>query len=361
MKRIFAMISIFMLLLCSCKTIAPAPTPIYDTPPVEAPFDVTVGGIQLEAVYQENGVYYMRADTLLSFVGGNAQANSGIETHSLTVTIDGNSTVYTSGGDTPNAFYDGEYWYLPYEELLTQKGYHLYKDPAGDRYYTCYPKAESLSAGVEVPILMYHAVSDDLWGISGLFVSPANMEKQLQYLADNGYTPIWFEDLANIETIEKPVILTFDDGYDDNYTELFPLLKKYNMKATVFMITGSIGAEHYLTADQIQDMSGSGLVSFQSHTVSHPDLGQCTAEELDAELLNSKATLARLTGKEPFVLCYPMGKWSELSLEKTAEHYEYGIFMSGKTFVTGETDRVKIYRKYVSRTTSLDSFASMIK
>ncbi len=361
MKKTFAVCCLILLLFSSCQKITPPPTPVYDTPPVEAPFQVAVNGTFLDAVYLEKNEYYMRGDQLLSLIGGTAQAQTGIETHSLTVTVNGQDTVYTAGGEAPNAYFDGEYWYLPYEQWLEEAGYHYYEDPKGDRYYTLYPKAETLYKGAKVPVLMYHAVSDDLWGIAGLFVSPANMEKQLQYLADNGYTPIWFEDLAHIETIEKPVILTFDDGYDDNYTNLFPLLKKYNMKATVFMITGSIGATRYLTAEQIKEMNESGLVSFQSHTVSHPDLGKCTAEELDTEMLESKATLARLTGKEPFVLCYPMGKWSELSLEKTAEHYEYGIFMTGKTFVTGETDRVRVYRKYIARSTTLNEFAGMLK
>ncbi len=361
MKRIISLILILMLSLCSCHKAPPPPTPIYDPAPAAAPFAVTVDGIALDAVYQEKGVDYMKADALLSLLGGSAQEQIGIETHTLTVTEGNQETVYTSGGDAPNALFDGENWYLPYENALQEAGYHRYVAPEGERYYTRYPTAESLFEAKEVPVLMYHAVSDDLWGIAGLFVSPANMEKQLQYLADKGYTPIWFEDLAHIETIEKPVILTFDDGYDDNYTNLFPLLKKYNMKATIFMITGSIGANHYLTADQIKEMDQSGLVSFQSHTVSHPDLGKCTAEELDAEMQNSKATLARLTGKEPFVLCYPMGKWSDLSLEKTAEHYEFGLFMSGSTFVTGKTDPVRIYRKYVSRSTSVEEFAGMIR
>ena len=74
---------------------------------------------------------------------------------------------------------------------------------------------------------MYHAVGDDCWGEEHLFVRPAELEQQLQYLSENGY--------------EKPVILTFDDGYDDNYTLLLPLLQKYHMKATIFMIAGDIG------------------------------------------------------------------------------------------------------------------------
>lgn len=88
--------------------------------------------------------------------------------------------------------------------------------------------------GRQVPVLMYHAVGDDCWGEEHLFVRPAELEQQLQYLSENGYETIFFEDLAHLERYEKPVILTFDDGYDDNYTLLLPLLQKYHMKATIF-------------------------------------------------------------------------------------------------------------------------------
>lgn len=64
------------------------------------------------------------------------------------------------------------------------------------------------------------------------------MRQQLQYLWDNGYEPIFFSDLTHLEDYDKPVLLTFDDGYIGNYTELYPLLQEYNMKATIFISTG---------------------------------------------------------------------------------------------------------------------------
>ena len=107
--------------------------------------------------------------------------------------------------------------------------------------------------GRQVPVLMYHAVGDDCWGEEHLFVRPAELEQQLQYLSENGYETIFFEDLAHLERYEKPVILTFDDGYDDNYTLLLPLLQKYHMKATIFMIAGDIGGPHKLTQPQLDE------------------------------------------------------------------------------------------------------------
>ena len=89
------------------------------------------------------------------------------------------------------------------------------------------PEASSGESAQAVPVFMYHAVSDDVWGVEHLFVSPSEMEKQLAFLQENGYSTIWFEDLEHVGDYEKPVILTFDDGYDDNYSELYPLLQKY--------------------------------------------------------------------------------------------------------------------------------------
>ena len=115
------------------------------------------------------------------------------------------------------------------------------------------------SAGVRVPVLMYHAVGDDCWGEESLFVKPEELEKQLQYLSENGYETIFFEDLSRIEQYEKPVLLTFDDGYDDNAETLLPLLQKYGMKATIFLIAGDVGKPHKLTRAQLAELVQSGL------------------------------------------------------------------------------------------------------
>lgn len=128
------------------------------------------------------------------------------------------------------------------------------------------------SAGVRVPVLMYHAVGDDCWGEESLFVKPEELEKQLQYLSENGYETIFFEDLSHIEQYEKPVLLTFDDGYDDNAEMLLPLLQKYGMKATIFLIAGDVGKPHKLTRAQLAELVQSGLVSIQSHGWSHRNM-----------------------------------------------------------------------------------------
>jgi peptidoglycan/xylan/chitin deacetylase (PgdA/CDA1 family) len=206
---------------------------------------------------------------------------------------------------------------------------------------------------------MYHAVSDNCWGIAQLFVSPAEMDKQLQWLKEEGYTTIHFEDLGRVDEIEKPVLLTFDDGYLDNYSELFPLLKKHNAKATIFMITGSTGSWNHFTKEQAKEMDESGLVSLQSHTVTHEKISTLSQEQLEYELAESKKMLAEMIGKESFVLCYPYGDFSESTLLPTAEHYQFALKMSGKTFETGDPS-LKIARKYVKRSTTLEEFKEMV-
>ena len=255
---------------------------------------------------------------------------------------------------------DGASWCVPVE-LLPALGLTELVDPELDqRYYTRIAKHDEIPTGCRVPVLMYHAVSDDnIWGIPELFVSPVQLEKQIQAMLDAGYTPITFEDLDRIDEIEKPVMLTFDDGYDDNYTELFPLLQKYNVKATVFMIVNDIGKNHKLTKERIKEMSDSGLVSIQSHTLSHGYLDEMYESQLHRENRDSMIALARITGKQPFVLCYPTGRSSGASREITAQYYEYGLCMGGPCWVTGDAP-YRIYRYYISRYTDVDTFLSYL-
>ncbi|MBQ8548998.1 MAG: polysaccharide deacetylase family protein [Lachnospiraceae bacterium] len=366
--RLWAVLCIVLLLLSGCAAPAPQqeegqkPVTVYGETPTQVKGEILLNGAPLTALYEADGELYLEESEFLLAVEGETNPSLGTDNHTISVTVGEQTVTYeTAPKEGAHAIFDGKRWYLPCEDLMEKLGYHLFEDAEENcRYITAYPKAETLYKGVEVPVLMYHAVGNDLWGTEQLFVSPASMEEQLKYLKENGYTPIWFEDLAHVETIEKPIILTFDDGYGDIYTNLYPLLKEYEVKATVFLITGSIGGDHYLTEKQIQKMYSSGYVSIQSHTVTHPDLSECSEEELKEELLKSKGVIAKLTGKEPFVLCYPKGKWSKESLEMTDMYYEYGVFMSGEPFVTGETDPLRIYRKYISRSTTLDQFKSMI-
>ncbi len=250
---------------------------------------------------------------------------------------------------------------VPIEDIMASLHMGYYTDAETKTVYiTRGADVDTIPQDVKVPVLMYHAVSDDIWGSADLFVSPAEMEKQLAYLQENGYTTITFEDLPHIDEIDKPVLLTFDDGYRDNYTELFPLLQKYEAKATVFVITDAIGNDLYLTPEMIAEMSESGLVSIQSHTDTHPDLSTLQEEDTRREMADSKLKLMRITGKEPFVLCYPTGKYSDITLKVIGDYYAYGLKMNGGVYNTSD-DVYRINRIYISRYTDISAFAAKIK
>ena len=211
--------------------------------------------------------------------------------------------------------------------------------------------------GRQVPVLMYHAVGDDCWGEEHLFVRPAELEQQLQYLSENGYETIFFEDLAHLERYEKPVILTFDDGYDDNYTLLLPLLQKYHMKATIFMIAGDIGGPHKLTQPQLRELTQSGLVSIQSHGWSHKNMAAMGWPALVCELLRSKLALTLACGCVPTAVSYPNGKCTERTRTAAGWFYAYGVRTFDGSYLTG-TDPLLIPRIAVTRDMTLEQFKS---
>lgn len=289
-----------------------------------------------------------------------------VESSGKTVIYEGKAleTYYIDGGDTLMALAsdlqeEGEY--IPLLETVAQREYPMWEDEeSGILYITPSAKRFAIPEDVDVPVLMYHAVSDYMWGISELFVSPSEMEKQLAYLVENGYDPIWFEDLSHVEDYDKPVILTFDDGYDDNYTELFPLLQKYQVKATIFIIGNAMGMSHKMTAEQVKELSDSGLVSIQSHGYTHNNMDAMGAEELEYELGETWRVLTRVTGKIPSVLCYPSGRYYSKTLEIAEKYYNFGLKMNGNLYNTSVDDPYLVSRYYIARYTDIYTFAAYV-
>ena len=236
------------------------------------------------------------------------------------------------------------------------------KDGERDHVYIITQDGQwQIPEGYRVPILMYHGVSDNMWGMTDLFIKPSEMEAQIVWILENGYTPIWFEDLPRVNEIEKPVMLTYDDGYVDNYVDLFPILKKYNVKATIFVVTGTADYNpNSLTTQQIKELSDSGLVSIQSHTVTHPYLRGMTREQQEYELTKSYLDIAHITGKAPTVICYPSGSYDDTTMELAKQYYRMGINMNGNDYVTGE-DPYLVDRFYITRRDPLQKVIGCIQ
>lgn len=199
----------------------------------------------------------------------------------------------------------------------------------------------------QVPILMYHHLAEQ--GQGDDIISVSRFEEQIRALSDAGYTAVSFEDLKawveqGTELPEKPVVITFDDGYESNYSLAYPILKKYGMKATIFVIGVSVGKDTYkdtgeamiphFSLEQAAEMEQSGLVDVESHGY---DIHQVTGRDPEpirkgvlplagesdwdyAEFLKEDCRkMAELLGKTPGVLAYPYGDCSELSEEVLGE------------------------------------------
>lgn len=173
---------------------------------------------------------------------------------------------------------------------------------------------------VFAPILMYHHIrvnprpADPVW--AALNVRRSDLDAQLNYLQSHGFTTIDLSDLlagfADHNNLPaKPVILTFDDGYDSFYTNAFPILKKYQMKAVQFVITGMVDKSGYLTWDQILEMDKSGLVQIGAHTQTHINLPDFTLAQDKAEIFGSKTDLEAKLGHKVDFFAYPYGSYSQ--------------------------------------------------
>ena len=355
------------------ETLPPETTePPVTEPALEAGMSVTTDGDELGSgsVICE-GVTYVKAGEFLEALDG-AQF-SGNDTDGYTLSWKG--AEYAFLPETEGLLRDGAVtvlsspiltWqkavWIPVEEICAVLGISVLSDEeTGMLYCTAAAGTWEFPSGVKIPVLMYHGVTDDTWGEPELFVSPSDMEEQIRYLVENGYDTITFEDWSHLEDFDKPVMLTFDDGYLDNYQELFPILQKYNAKATIFVITTSVDRdERTMTSEQAREMAASGLVSIQSHTYNHPHLSECDETQLHKQMRWSYYAITRMTGYEPFVICYPYGDSDQLARDVAMEYYRFGLNMTGGLYTTG-TDESQITRYYVARSTSLSEFISMVE
>lgn len=183
---------------------------------------------------------------------------------------------------------------------------------------------QPVPSGTYPTILTYHLILDEPYTqFTNLFVKVSDFESQLQNLNAAGYNYLFADEFG--EVTSKSVIITFDDGYEDNYTNMLPLLKKYNARATVFLIAYKIDKPGYLSSAQIKEMADSGLVRFGSHTSSHYDLRTIGEAQLRDELGGSKNIISSLTGQDINCVCYPAGGYNSTTLALAAEYYSYGF------------------------------------
>jgi peptidoglycan/xylan/chitin deacetylase (PgdA/CDA1 family) len=176
-------------------------------------------------------------------------------------------------------------------------------------------------------ILMYHSIGDERPGMETITVSTEVFRAQMAYLRRHHYRVVPLEEITTalrqgVPIPRRTVAITFDDGYANNYTEAFPVLREYRFPATIFVITDLIGRDMrvygykhlILTRDMIREMDVSGLITFGSHTCQHIFLSDVENEpaRLDDELTRSKRALESMTGRAVTLFCYPSGVYTPL-------------------------------------------------
>lgn len=165
----------------------------------------------------------------------------------------------------------------------------------------------------KVPILNFHKIDTLQHSLS---VAPEDFDQQMQYLSEQGYHTITPNQLfkalkKGAELPDKPIMITFDDGYADNYINAYPILKKYGFTATFFVITDFISHDpRFMTWEQLQEMHANGF-TIGSHTVHHIPLTELTSEQVTTELTDSSRMIEQKIGERPRFFAYPTGTYND--------------------------------------------------
>lgn len=223
---------------------------------------------------------------------------------------------------------------------------------------------------LQVPILMYHYISippedADKYRVD-LSVAPSTFREQMAYLAENGFESVDLYDLSLAITGKrdlpaKPVVLTFDDGYRDNYENAFPVLQDFGFRGTFFVVTQPIddGNPDYLTWEMVKEMADAGM-RIEPHSKTHADLSGREREFIIYEVLGAQETIAAHTGQTPRYFCYPAGRYDETTIEVIADLDFWGAVTTEGGKWLGYNERYQWSRVRMRNSTPLAEFASYV-
>ena len=210
---------------------------------------------------------------------------------------------------------------------------------------------------MRAPVLIYHKI--DIPGkdilVRGAFTAPSRFARQLRYLKKQGFNFYTASELIEYYLHHgnfppKSVALTLDDGWQDNYTNAFPILKNLGVKATIFLVPSCIGKttdavvptgekpRAHLSPEEILEMSASGI-EFGSHSVNHKHLHQISPEEVTFEVEESKRQIEDLLQKPCKTFCYPAGFFNETAKEAVKKAGYIAAFSS----VYGDERQIDLY------------------
>lgn len=191
-----------------------------------------------------------------------------------------------------------------------------------------------------IPVLLYHRIGDTG---GHLTVTTDQFDADLASLKDEGYESISLHHFQSalrgdeVTLPRKPIVITFDDGYLDNYLNAFSVLRRHSMTATFFIITSLVGDYDRLAIGHIREMQAAGM-SFGSHTVSHRSLGDLEQHEVEMELKRSKIAMEDLLRRKIDYIAYPKGSFNPLTIQ-AAENIGYrGAFSIHPGVCTSDTN-----------------------
>lgn len=205
------------------------------------------------------------------------------------------------------------------------------------------------------PILEYHQVTDEqLDPVFEVYnVPPVEFAAQLDYLQAEGYTTITLQDFMRVvhgkgNLPEKPIVLTFDDGYADNYSTMLPILEAHKMTAVVYVITNEVGKAGYMTLDELKDMQRRGL-EIGSHTSDHIPLTSLDDFTQRRQIRESKTFLEWSGLQTIYSLSYPNGAFNS-ELEEILRQENYLTAVTGDAGLnTLKTNPYELYRVHIRK------------
>lgn len=182
---------------------------------------------------------------------------------------------------------------------------------------------------LDVPVILYHHIQPlpmaSLLGHAKLTIDNKIFENQIAYLKDQGYQAISADDLVNAlinrqHLPEKSIVITIDDGYDDNYTYGFMTAKKYQMILNFMIPTQLIGKPGYMNWDHLREMHANEFVRIYNHTATHAPLGYILKQQITHELTSSREDFKRELGFDTNIFTYPYGSYNPVAIDTLKQH-----------------------------------------
>ncbi|HNX68865.1 MAG TPA: polysaccharide deacetylase family protein [Candidatus Omnitrophota bacterium] len=184
-----------------------------------------------------------------------------------------------------------------------------------------------------IPVLAYHSLDPARFPGNKLAISPELFQKQMLFLKERGFRTVPLEACVKSGWKEgffgRKVAMTFDDGYQDNYERVFPVLKGHGFAGTFFVTPGDVGKEGFMTWDMLKEMARTPSLEIGSHTLYHKPLGDIPEKEAWESIVASKKILEDRLGKEVRGISYPSGSFNDKILEMVrGAGYVYGCAAS---------------------------------